>query len=172
MYNKTLFASALALAVVIGAGAPQAHAADVVDTAIATPALSTLVELVVAADLVETLKEADGITVFAPTNDAFEKLPRAVSRAIEADPEILTKILTYHVAGEELLAAEVVELNRIETLQGGDIRVRTAGDNVFLNFSKITATDIETDNATVHLINRVLLYPGIIGDVVRALRMH
>jgi uncharacterized surface protein with fasciclin (FAS1) repeats len=172
MSNKTLFGGALALALMIGVGAPSAHAADVVDAAIGTPALSTLVELVVVADLVDTLKEAEGITVFAPTNDAFEKLPRAVSRAIEADPTILTKILTYHVAGEELSASEVVAMKSIETLQGKDIRVKVYGDRVYLNFSRVTATDIATDNATVHLIDRVLFYPGIIGDVVRALRMH
>lgn len=169
---KTLTGSAFALAVFIGFAAPQAYAADVVDTAIATPQLSTLVELVVAADLATTLKEADGITVFAPTNDAFEKLPRVVSRAIEADPSILTKILTYHVAGEELQAADVIALKRIETLQGDNIRVRVVGDKVFLNWAQVTATDIETDNATVHLIDHVLLYPGIIGDVFRALRAH
>ena len=117
-------------------------------------------------------QQPDGITVFAPTNDAFEKLPRIVNRAIEADPSILTKILTYHVAPTNLEAADVVSMSRIETLQGGDIRVRTIGDKVYLNFSKVTATDIETDNATVHLIDRVLFYPGALRDVVRALKMH
>jgi uncharacterized surface protein with fasciclin (FAS1) repeats len=172
MFTKKLFAGAFALAITVAVSTPSAQAADVVDTAVATPALSTLVELVTAAGLVQTLKDAEGITVFAPTNEAFEKLPRSITRAIEADPSILTKILTYHVAPEELMASDVVGMKRIETLQGRDIRVRVMGDTVRLNSSKVIATDIETDNATVHLIDRVLFYPGIVRDVVRALRSH
>ena len=147
------------------------HAANVVQTAQSVDDLSTLVELVVAADLAETLATTEDITVFAPTNKAFEKMPRALSRAIENDPSILTAILTYHVAPERLMAADVVEMRSIETLQGSDIRVRTPANQVFLNNAKVIAIDTETDNGVVHLIDNVLIpWKDIMGDVISALR--
>jgi transforming growth factor-beta-induced protein len=171
MYKHTFIMSAFALAITVGFNTPHAYAQelDVVETAIATPALSTLVDLVVSADLAETLATTEDITVFAPTNDAFAKLPKVVTRAIEANPTILTNILTYHVAGERLRALDVVGMKSIATLQGDSIRVRVAGENVFLNMSRVTDVDIETTNATVHLIDRVLLYPGVIRDVIQAI---
>jgi uncharacterized surface protein with fasciclin (FAS1) repeats len=160
----------LALVVLFGV-AQTTHAQNVVETAQGVDDLSTLVELVVSADLADTLSNAEDITVFAPTNDAFEKLPNVLFRAIENDPDILVSILTYHVAPERLRAEDVIETRRIGTLQGTDIIVRTPGNNVFLNSSQVTATDIETDNATVHTINKVLIpWRDILRDVIQALR--
>lgn len=166
-----LSSGAFALALFISINAPSVEAANVVETAQGVDSLSTLVELVVAADLAGTLAGAENITVFAPTNDAFEKLPRVLTRAIERNPDILVSILTYHVAGDRLRAADVVGMRSIPTLEGSSINVRTAGNNVFLNNAKITAVDIETDNATVHTINRVLIpWHSILRDVIAALR--
>ena len=155
--TSKLSGGALALAIVVGFSSQSAHAADVVETAIETEQLSTLVALVTQAELVDTLQALDGITVFAPTNDAFEKLPRALIRAIESDPSILTSILTYHVSLNEYLATDVVEMNKIDTVQNTDIRVRTAGDRVYLNNAKVTAVDVIADNGVVHLIDKGLI---------------
>ena len=166
-----LSSGAFALALFIGLNAPAVQAADVVTAADTIDELSTLVALVGAAGLAGTLADAEDITVFAPTNDAFEKLPRALLRAIERDSSILVSILTYHVADERLRAADVVSMNRIGTLEGSNINVRTAGSNVFLNNARITAVDIETSNATVHTINNVLIpWHSILRDVIAALR--
>jgi uncharacterized surface protein with fasciclin (FAS1) repeats len=170
-YFKQLAGGTFALALLLGIGATQAQAADVVDTAAGVEDLSTLVALVQQAELVDALKEADDITVFAPVNSAFDKLPRVLSRAIENDPSILTTILLYHVAPERLGAANVVELRSIDTLAEDPIRVRTPGDKVFVDRAEVIATDIETDNATVHLLNRVMVpWNLILRDVVQALR--
>lgn len=151
----------------MGLGAPSAQAADVVDTAASVDDLSTLVSLVQAAGLVDALKDAEDITVFAPTNAAFEALPSRVSRAIEINPDILTTILLYHVAPERLRAADVVARTHIDTLANDPLRVRTPGGTVKIDRSTVIATDIETDNATVHLIDRVLLPWNLIREDVR-----
>lgn len=173
-YSLILPASAFVFAfLVLGTSAPQAQAANVVETAQSVDELSTLVELVVAAGLADTLAEADDITVFAPTDEAFEKLPALLMRAIAADEDnsILTAILTYHVAPERLRAEDVVAKRSIETLQGSSIRVRTAGPTVLLDTSRVTAVDIETDNATVHTIDRVLIpWRDILRDVIATIR--
>ena len=169
-----LSSGAFALALFIGLNAPAVQAANVVEVAKDDDNLSTLVELVIAADLVSTLAGADDITVFAPTNDAFNKLPRALTRAIQNDEsgKILTSILTYHVAPSRLSSSDVVGMRSIPTLlEGSNINVRTAGSNVFLNNARITAVDIETSNATVHTINNVLIpWHSILRDVIAALR--
>jgi uncharacterized surface protein with fasciclin (FAS1) repeats len=167
-----LSSGAFALALFIGLNAPAVQAADVVKAAGQIDELSTLVALVGGVDgLADTLATTDNITVFAPTNDAFAKMPRVLNRAIERNPDILVSILTYHVAGDRLRAADVVGMRSIPTLEGSSINVRTAGSNVFLNNARITAVDIETSNATVHTINNVLIpWHSILRDVIAALR--
>ncbi len=170
-FTAYLSGGLFALALTFGIAAPSAQAADVVDTAAGVADLSTLVSLVQAAGLVDALKDAEDITVFAPVNSAFDKLPRSVSRAIERDPSILTKILLFHVSPDRLSSSEVVATRRIDTLTDQDIRVRAAGKKVFVDRAQVIATDIDTDNATVHLINRVMIPWHLIrDDVVTALR--
>jgi len=169
-FTQVLTGGVFALALVFGFG-QSAYAADVVDTAAGVEDLSTLVSLVQQAGLVDALKSAEDVTVFAPVNSAFDRLPRALTRAIEKDPSILSTILLYHVSPERLSSSEVVSMRRIDTLTDQDIRVRTAGDKVFVDWSRVTATDIETDNATVHLIDRVMVpWHLILDDVIAALR--
>jgi uncharacterized surface protein with fasciclin (FAS1) repeats len=134
--------------------------------------LTTLVELVTSAGLAGALSDTGAdLTVFAPTNNAFNKIPRVLFRAIENDPSILVEILKYHVAPVNLMAEDVVMMDTIETLQGEDISVRTVGNNVFLNTNaKVIAPDVETGNGTVHVINRVLIpWKEILPDILRAL---
>jgi len=165
--------SAFALALVLGISIPSADAANVVDVAVDND-LTTLVDFVVAADLAPTVAGLSDATVFAPTNKAFDKLPNVLLRAIENDPEILQSILLYHVVTtDELKAEDVVELRKISpAYPGQDIRVRSGGSNVFLDASRVIATDVEADNnVTVHVIDRVMVpWRGIIRDVISALR--
>lgn len=131
--------------------------ASIVGIAAATDDLSTLVSLVSAAGLVETLDAGGPFTVFAPTNAAFAKLPERVVDIVVNNPDILTSILTYHVVGDELFADDVLAERRIATLQGESLMVRTLGGNAYVDRSQIVATDIEASNGVVHVIDSVLI---------------
>jgi uncharacterized surface protein with fasciclin (FAS1) repeats len=134
---------------------------DIVDTAAGNKDFSTLVAAVQAAGLVETLKSKGPFTVFAPTNAAFAKLPAGTVESL-LKPEnkaTLVKILTYHVVSGKVLAADVVKLNgkMVKTVQGSDVSIAVADGKVKVNDSNLIATDIETSNGVIHVIDTVLL---------------
>ena len=134
---------------------------DIVDTAAGNKDFSTLVAAVQAAGLVETLKSKGPFTVFAPTNAAFAKLPAGTVESL-LKPEnkaTLVKILTYHVVSGKVLAADVVKLNgkMVKTVQGSDVTITVADGKVKVNDSNVVATDIETSNGVIHVIDTVLL---------------
>lgn len=135
----------------------------VVGLAVATDTLSTLVDAVVAADLAGTLDGEGPFTVFAPNNAAFDAAFEALGITPDqllADTETLTEILLYHVAGRELLAADVIQAGSVGTLQGDEIAVSVDGEVVTLNGSAtVVAADIGGTNGVVHLIDAVLLPP-------------
>jgi uncharacterized surface protein with fasciclin (FAS1) repeats len=136
---------------------------NIVETAQATPELSTLVDAVVAADLVETLSGEGPFTVFAPTNEAFAALPPAeLERLLKpANKDELAKILTYHVVAGDVMAADLSNGQKVETVEGQDITVSIDGDKVMLNdTATVVQPDIETSNGTVHVIDGVLLPPA------------
>ncbi len=146
-------------------GTTDAAAAEmnIVETAQATPDLSTLVDAVVAADLVETLSGEGPYTVFAPTNAAFEALPPAeLQRLLKpANKDELAKILTYHVVAGDVMAADLSNGQKVETVEGQDITVSIDGDTVKLNdTATVVQPDIKTSNGTVHVIDGVLLPPS------------
>ncbi|MDH3498909.1 MAG: fasciclin domain-containing protein [Acidimicrobiia bacterium] len=128
---------------------------SIVDIAAANPDFSTLVELVVAAGLADTLASDGPFTVFAPTNEAFENLPRRVRQAIADDPQVLVNILLYHVAAGELQAEDVLSVRNLETLEGSSLKVRPKV--LKINRSNIIATDIIANNGVIHVIDRVLV---------------
>jgi uncharacterized surface protein with fasciclin (FAS1) repeats len=141
-----------------GAGSLEALAQDPVATAAAnTPQLSTLVAAVKKADLVNTLNSAQGITVFAPTNDAFSALPKATLDKALGDPDgLLTTVLTYHVVPGQLTPDQLAGSHK--TLQGNTIQVSGSGEDFKVNGnSSVVCGNIKTANATVHLIDQVLL---------------
>jgi uncharacterized surface protein with fasciclin (FAS1) repeats len=122
------------------------------------PALSTLVAAVQAAGLVDTLNGPGPFTIFAPTNDAFAKIPADTLNAVLADKDQLTKILTYHVvAGEQMDAAALGEAGTVTTVEGGDLTITSSGDTVKVNDATVVCADVPTANATVHLIDTVLM---------------
>ncbi|MGW8888107.1 fasciclin domain-containing protein [Streptomyces sp. NPDC055749] len=140
-----------------GEGSASGMADDPVATAASNnPELSTLVTAVKKAGLVDTLNNAENITVFAPTNDAFEKIPKADLDKILNDKEQLTDLLTYHVVGEKVTVDKLPD-GSFKTLQGGELTTSGSGDAFTVNDSaKIVCGDVTTKNATVHLIDTVL----------------
>jgi uncharacterized surface protein with fasciclin (FAS1) repeats len=141
-----------------GAGSLDALAQDPVATAASnTPQLSTLVTAVKKADLVNTLNSAQGITVFAPTNDAFSALPKLTLDKALGDPKgLLTTVLTYHVVQGQLTPDQLAGSHK--TLQGGTLQITGSGQDFTVNGnSSVVCGNIKTANATVYLIDQVLL---------------
>jgi len=140
-----------------GPGSPAALADQPVASAAAqSPALSTLVAAVQQAGLVDTLNNAEDITIFAPTNDAFAKIPPATLNEVLADQQALTDILTYHVVGQRSTPADL-ESGSLTTLQGGTITTAKAGDTYTANDATVLCGNVQTRNATVYLIDTVLM---------------
>ena len=148
--KKTLIASLLAIGVVF-----SAQAKDIVDTAVAAGNFKTLAAALTAADLIGTLKGKGPFTVFAPTDAAFAKIPKADLDALLKDKAKLTSILTYHVVPGKVMAADV-KAGKVKTVQGSEITVTTAG-GVMVDKAKVTATDIVADNGVIHVIDTVIM---------------
>ncbi|MEM6793925.1 MAG: fasciclin domain-containing protein [Acidobacteriota bacterium] len=146
----------VAIASLFLASSAFAEKADIVDTAVNAGSFKTLVTAVKAAGLVDTLKGEGPFTVFAPTDDAFAKLPEGTIEALLADKEKLTAILTYHVVAGKKMASDVVGAKSFKTVQGGDLTVNTT-DGVMIGNAKVVTTDIETSNGVIHVIDTVLL---------------
>jgi uncharacterized surface protein with fasciclin (FAS1) repeats len=132
---------------------------DIVDTAVAADQFKTLVEAVKAADLVETLKGEGPFTVFAPTDEAFKKIPKETLDAILKDKKTLTAILTYHVVPGKVLAADVVKLESAKTVQGSPVKIVTKDGKVTVNGASVIKTDIVCKNGVIHVIDAVILPP-------------
>jgi uncharacterized surface protein with fasciclin (FAS1) repeats len=139
----------------LGAAAFAAQAKDIVDTAVAAGNFKTLATALQAAGLVETLKGPGPFTVFAPTDAAFAKIPKADLDALLKDKAKLTAVLTYHVVPGKVMAKDV-KPGMVKTVQGGSLTVATMG-GVTVDNAKVTATDIVADNGVIHVIDSVVL---------------
>jgi uncharacterized surface protein with fasciclin (FAS1) repeats len=133
----------------------SAQAKDLVDTAVSAGSFKTLVAAVQAAGLVETLKSPGPLTVFAPTDAAFAKLPKADLDALLKDKAKLTAVLTYHVVAGKVMAADV-KPGKVTTVQGSALTVRTDG-GVKVDNANVVQTDILADNGVIHVIDTVIL---------------
>jgi uncharacterized surface protein with fasciclin (FAS1) repeats len=149
--KKLLAISALSLA------ALSAQAKDIVDTAVAAGSFKTLVTALQAAGLVETLKGPGPFTVFAPTDAAFAKIPKADLDALLANKAKLTKVLTYHVVPGKVMAADV-KAGPVKTVEGSMIQISTTG-GVKVNNANVVKTDIGADNGVIHVIDTVIMPP-------------
>jgi uncharacterized surface protein with fasciclin (FAS1) repeats len=140
-----------------------AHAAekDIIDTAIGAGQFKTLAAALDAAGLVATLKGDGPFTVFAPTDDAFSKLPAGTVEALlkPENKQKLVDVLTYHVVPGKLMAAEVAKLEKATTFSGKSIDIRIDGNSVKVNDANVTATDIGATNGVIHVIDKVLMPP-------------
>jgi uncharacterized surface protein with fasciclin (FAS1) repeats len=131
-------------------------AKDIVDTAVAAGSFNTLVTAVKQAGLVDTLKGKGPLTVFAPTDAAFAKIPKDQLNAILADKALLTKILTYHVVAGKVMAADV-KPGPVKTVQGSNMTVSMEGGNVMVDKAKVVKTDIAASNGVIHVIDSVIV---------------
>jgi len=134
--------------------------APVATAASANPALSTLVAAVKKADLVDTLNSASNITVFAPANSAFAKIPSSTLNSVLANKAELTKILTYHVASGRYTPAELASGKPIKTLEGATVKPSMSGGAYSVNGAPVVCGNVQTANATVYIINTVLMPPS------------
>ena len=136
-----------------------ASAADIVDTAVAAGQFKTLVAAVKAAGLLDTLKGPGPFTVFAPTDEAFAKLPAGTVESL-LKPENkarLQSILTYHVIPGKVMSRELVKLDSAKTVEGGSIAIQTMGGGVMVNNAHVTQADIVASNGVIHVIDTVIL---------------
>jgi uncharacterized surface protein with fasciclin (FAS1) repeats len=140
---------------VLSFAALSAQAKDIVDTAVSAGTFKTLASALGAAGLVETLKGKGPFTVFAPTDEAFAKIPKADLDKLLADKARLTAVLTYHVIPGKVMAKDVVA-GKVKTVQGSELSIGVAG-GVTVDGAKVTATDIVADNGVIHVIDRVVL---------------
>ncbi|MCY7337146.1 MAG: fasciclin domain-containing protein [Chamaesiphon sp.] len=130
--------------------------ADIVDTAVSAGSFTTLVAAVKAAGLVETLKGAGPFTVFAPTDEAFAKLPAGTVEGLLKDLPKLKQILTYHVVAGKVMAADVVKLTSAKTVEGSEVKI-DATSGVKINNATVVTPDVAADNGVIHIIDTVLL---------------
>lgn len=130
--------------------------ADIVDTAVNAGSFTTLAAALKAADLVTTLKGKGPFTVFAPTDEAFAKLPAGTVDSLLKDLPKLKQILTYHVVAGKVMAADVVKLKSATTVEGSDVKI-DASHGVKINDSTVSTPDVAADNGVIHIIDTVLL---------------
>src|SRR3954467_6159071 len=153
--NRLIRTSALALVATLALSVPSRAAdKDIVDTAVAAGSFKTLAAAVKAAGLVDTLKGAGPFTVFAPTDDAFAKLPAGTVEELlkPENKDKLVAILTYHVVPGEVMAADVVKLHMAETVNGQELTVKASKGSVMIDNAKVTKTDILCTNGVIHVI--------------------
>jgi uncharacterized surface protein with fasciclin (FAS1) repeats len=130
---------------------------DIVDTAVSAGSFTTLAKVLTAAGLIDTLKGDGPFTVFAPTDEAFAKLPEGTVEALLADIPTLKSILLYHVLAGKLEAKDVLAQNVLQSISAVDLNVSVVDGSAYINNSKITATDVQTSNGVIHVIDSVLI---------------
>ena len=130
---------------------------DIVDTAVAAGNFKTLVTAVQAAGLVDTLKSAGPFTVFAPTDDAFAKIPKDQLEALLANKTQLTAVLTYHVVAGKVMSTDLTNDMAVKTVQGENVTITLADGGVMVNDAKVVQADIECTNGVIHAIDTVLM---------------
>jgi uncharacterized surface protein with fasciclin (FAS1) repeats len=140
----------------IGAANPQ-EKKDIVDTAVAAGDFKTLATALEAAGLVETLKGKGPFTVFAPTDEAFAKLPAGTLDSLLKDKEKLKKILLYHVVSGNVTAKDVVKLKSAKTVEGSSIKINASGGKVRVDNANVIKTDIVASNGVIHVIDTVII---------------
>jgi uncharacterized surface protein with fasciclin (FAS1) repeats len=152
--------AALALALVLTVS-PRLQAADkdIVETAQGAGQFNTLLTAAKAAGLVETLKGDGPFTVFAPTDEAFAKVPKATLAALLQDKDQLKQVLLYHVVPGRVMAAQAAQLDSAKTAQGQSFTIRSQGGKVMINGATVIQADIPASNGVIHVIDSVLLPP-------------
>ena len=157
--------SMMVVAAAIAVAAPsaaQAQEQDIVETAVAAGSFKTLAKLLADAGLIETLKGPGPFTVFAPTDEAFAKVPAATLAALGKDKAALKNVLLYHVVAGKVTAADVAKLNGrgAKTVQGSEAKVMLMGETVMVGNAHVVKADIAAKNGVIHVVDTVLLPPA------------
>jgi uncharacterized surface protein with fasciclin (FAS1) repeats len=159
-WSAITLAAALVAPATVGAQEAQGYEApkaDIVQTAVAAGSFTTLAKALEAAGLVETLQGEGPFTVFAPTDEAFAKLPAGALDALLADKAKLAKVLTYHVVPGKVAASEVAALTSAKTVNGQELAIASTGGKVTVGGATVTQADIGASNGVIHIIDTVLL---------------
>jgi uncharacterized surface protein with fasciclin (FAS1) repeats len=155
----------LTLLAVVAGGATAAPAkpakanANIVQTAVSAGQFTTLVALVKKAGLVGALSGKGPLTVFAPTDAAFAKVPKATLTALGKDKAKLQSVLLYHVVKGKVTAAKVVKLKSAKTLEGDSLAIKVSGGKVYVGGAQVVTADVAASNGVIHVINKVLIPP-------------
>ena len=159
--KTVMIAAVAAMGMALGAPDVRAMEKNIVQTAVDAGKFATLTKALGAAELVDTLKGKGPFTVFAPTDEAFAKLPAGTLESLlkPENKDQLTAILTYHVVPGTVRAVDVVKLDEAKTVNGQKVTVKTSGDTVMINDAKVTATDIAASNGVIHVIDTVIMPP-------------
>ncbi|MFN0194084.1 MAG: fasciclin domain-containing protein [Aestuariivirga sp.] len=165
MFELGKLAAVTATVIGLALGSSTAFSAEknIVDTAVAAGQFKTLAAALNAAGLVKTLKGHGPFTVFAPTDAAFARLPKGTVKSLlqPKNKAKLKAVLTYHVVAGEVMAADVVKLKRAKTVNGNSVKIKVRGGSVKINNATVTKTDIGASNGVIHVIDTVLLPPGM-----------
>jgi len=156
-YRMMSFVAGLALMMGASKAASASNTADIVDTAVKAGSFKTLAKALTAAGLVDTLKGNGPFTVFAPTDEAFAKLPAGTLESLLADIPKLKAILTYHVVPGKVMASEVVKINSATTVNGKSLGIKVDGGSVMVDNAKVIQPDVEASNGVIHVIDTVVL---------------
>ena len=160
MFRKLIIVPALAaLALLPASVAGQMNDKDIVETAVDAGSFTTLAAALEAADLVSVLQGEGPFTVFAPTDEAFAKLPEGTVEALLADKEALARILTYHVVAGSVTSDAVVGLSSAETVAGIEAPIEVRMGNVYVAGAKVVTADVHASNGVIHIIDSVMLPP-------------
>ena len=167
---STILALAALAGVVAFAAVPRGNAAptvsrtatkNIVQTAIAAGQFKTLASLLTKAGLVKTLEGKGPYTVFAPTDAAFAKVPKATLAALGKDKAKLRSVLLYHVVKGSYTAAQVVKLSSVKTVEGQSLAIKVSGSKVTVGGALVTKADVLASNGVIHVINKVLIPPAM-----------
>lgn len=132
---------------------------DIVTTAVDAGIFKTLATALTEAGLIETLQGKGPFTVFAPTDEAFAKLPKGTVEELLKDKEALKKVLLYHVVSGNVMSTDVVKLSEATTVEGSKVKIKVVDGNVMLNDAKVTTADVKASNGVIHIIDTVLSPP-------------
>ena len=158
--NLTFATALVALSIGSTTSANDDYEKDIVETAVAAGSFTTLAAALDAAGLIDTLKGDGPFTVFAPTDEAFAKLPEGTVESLLQDIPTLKQILTYHVVAGMVDAAQVVNLDSAKTVNGESLRISVKGDTVMVDDATVVTTDIMASNGIIHVIDLVILPKG------------
>src|SRR5688572_29625443 len=162
MKSMLTFTSLALVAMLAAAPARAQQQKDIVDTAVAAKSFTTLAKALTAADLVATLKGPGPFTVFAPTDEAFAKLPAAtLDELLKPENKAkLRRVLTYHVVSGKVMAADVVKVKSAKAVSGDTLSIKTGDGAVMVDKAQVVKTDIAASNGVIHVLDTVLLPPG------------